>query len=1054
MAHDANRIVRRHRLSAALFAAMLLPAAGIAAAQAPPPTQAPEAKVDAANADASASDPRDPETPAEATATQLDRVVVTGSRIHRAGFDTLEPAFVVSRETMQAYGHTNLIEGLTSMPGVNASVSYRGGQSSFGAGVNFASRFGLGSNRLLTLVNGRRFVTSTPPTIFGAGGGSGLQVDLNAIPAIMIERIESVGIGGAPTYGSDAIAGVNNIILRDRFEGAEVQLGYGQTTKGDNARQSFAGIFGTSFADGRGNLTLAVDFDTNDGVNALDRDYYRQGYSLQTNPNAAAIARFQPWRTPGNDGRVTPGIPFNTGGSDGIFDAVYIRDRRISSMTWGGLIFPSNVMVTRHYQRNPTGELVGFGPQNRLWHFDTRGELVEYNPGISYPNGSASGGDGMNLQETSPLIANLDRRSLYASGVFDFSARTRGFFELSRYAATAYETLDQNVYQAAAFGAANPDGSGAQSGAMLFSASNPFLSEETRRILRENNITSFRLSRSSRDLSMNNAGTRTTLTRIVIGADGHFDAGNRTFDWETSLTHGRGDFDYTGTGLIQQNFINALNVTTDAAGRIVCDSSAPGTTVDPACRPLNLFGEGRASREALDYVSTNTLATAQSRQTVFNASVTGGLFDLAGGELSFAAGVEHRREEGAFKPSQYQRLGQGRAVPIAPAYGKYNTNEYFAEVFAPLVDADAGMPLLRRLDVTAKVRRVDNSTAGWFTAYTYGLQYEPFEGIQLRGNRTQSFRAPAIAELYTSLQPAYFNIPEVCSVANIGGGSNSAVRRRNCAAFFAAYPGVDPATFQAPPTNTLGTRNGNPRLGNEQATSWTAGLVVSPPWLRGLRVAADWYDIEVSDVITALSPTDIVTGCFDNADFNASDVNNANRYCSMISRDPLTGVANGIATEYGNGPVLMFRGWTSEIDYRLDFDRFGALKLGFYGYFPKQQGQAAGPGIPFVQTVGSISEPKRQFRWTARHQIGNWTAGVAANYVSGSRFSLTATEESREAIWRDSFTTWDANLGYRFGDNTDFNLAVINATNNIGPFPYVVDAIGRRYMATLRYRFR
>src|SRR5690606_33995474 len=140
--------------------------------------------------------------------------------------------------SIEAYGHTNLIDALTTVPGISAAVSSRGDQAGFGAGVNFASRFGLGSNRLLTLVNGRRYVTSTPPTVFGAGGGSGIQVDLNAIPSIMVVRVENLSIGGAPSYGSDAITGVTNIILREKFEGAEVELGYGSTSKGDNDRYS------------------------------------------------------------------------------------------------------------------------------------------------------------------------------------------------------------------------------------------------------------------------------------------------------------------------------------------------------------------------------------------------------------------------------------------------------------------------------------------------------------------------------------------------------------------------------------------------------------------------------------------------------------------------------------------------------------------------------------------------------------------------------------------------------------------------------------------------
>ncbi len=1023
----------RSPLSVALGSALLLAAASPAIAQ-----QA-AAQEEKANAASGAKTP-----------VQLDRITVTGSRIYRAGFDTLEPAAVVSRESIENYGDTNLIDAVTRIPGVSAGVSSRGDQAGFGAGVNFASKFGLGSNRLLTLVNGRRFVTSTPPTIFGAGGGSGIQVDMNAIPSVMVQRIESLSVGGAPTYGSDAISGVNNIILRDRFEGAEVELGYGRTSKNDNERYSWSAIFGTDFADGRGHIVVAAELDNADGVNALQRDFYRQGYSLQANPTAAN-ATAQPLRRPTNDGRIDGSIPFNTGPRDGIPDQVWIRNRRIASMTFGGLVMPA----TGSYTRNGLGDILGFGPnKDKLWQFNNEGKLVEFNPGTSYAGGNASGGDGLNLFETVPLIADLERRSVFSTGSFDFTDNVRGFFELSRYEATARETLDQNVYNAVSFGNARLDGGGTASGALTFSASNPFLSAETRKILADNGITSFRLSRSSRDLSMNNASTETRLTRAVLGLNGFFEVGKRSFNWEASVTHGRGDFDYLGTGLIQQNFINAINVTTDASGRIICDATRPGTTADANCRPLNLFGENQASREALDYVSTRTVAKAQTRQTVINASVSGGLFDLPGGELSAAAGFEHRREEGSFTPSEYQRLGQGRSVPTQAAEGKYHTNEVFAEVLAPLFNPDWDIPGLHRLDLTAKFRRVDNSVAGAFNAFTYGIQYEPIAGLQLRGNKTQSLRAPSIAELYTTQQPAYYNIPEVCSLDNISGGSNPAVRRRNCQAFFAAYPGADPNTFRQQPTNTLGSTNGSTRLQNETAKSWTAGIVFAPEWIPGLRVAADWYDIKINNVITSLSANDIITGCFDTADFNAANVPNANRFCSLVTRDPNTGVATSIKTEYGNGPVLMFRGWTAEVGYRWDLSRFGVLDLDFYGYMPKNRGQAANRDVPFVEQAGSFNEPKRQFRWTAQHRIGNWNYGVAANYTSRAQYTMTDTPESRQYFYRDSWTTWDANVTYRITDAARVTLSVINVGDDIGPFPYVLDALGRRYMASLRYNFK
>jgi len=987
-------------------------------------------------------------------ATELDRITVTGSRILRAGFDTLEPAAVVTRENIEAYGHTNLVEALISTPSVTAGTNYLGDQASFGAGVNFLDRFGLGSKRMLTLVNGRRFVTSTPPTVFGAAGGSGVQVDLNAIPSIMVERVETIGIGGAPTYGSDAISGVTNIILRDKFEGAEVELGFGSTTKHDNNRRSFSAIFGQGFADGRGHFTLAAQYDDNDGVNALQRDFYRQGYSLQTNPNAAALATSQPGRTPANDGRINPNIPFNTSPVDGIYDRVWIRNRRISTMTFGGMIFPSDVMVTRSYQRNGTGELNGFGPNNTLWHFNNNGELVEFNPGISYPNGNASGGDGQDLRETSPLMAELERKSVWAGGSFALTNNMSGFFELSHYKASAHETLDQNVYNAASFGAADPDGTGDSSGALLFSADNPFLSAASRQILADNGITEFRLSRSSRDLSMNNSSTETSMTRVVVGLDGVFDVGQRGFNWETSLTHGRGDFDYLGTGLIQQHFINAINVTTDGAGNIICDTAAPGTIADPNCKPLNLFGERQMSQEALNYVTTHTRAQAKTRQSVLNASINGGLFDLPGGEFSVAAGYEHRREEGAFIPDEYQRLGQGRSVPVQSPRGTYQTNEYFAEFLAPLIGSGTEIPGLHRLDLTGKVRRVNHSTAGLFTTYTYGLQFEPWEGIQLRANRTKSLRAPAIAELYTSQQPSFDFVFEPCELANIDGGTNPTIRRRNCEAFFAAHPGVNPNHFEELGVSISGTTTGNIKLRNETANAWTAGLVFAPNWLNGLRIAADWYDIKVTDAITSMEGDDIARGCFDNEDFDLNNPDNGNRYCSLLTRDPVTATVNEFTSAYLNGPAHIFRGWTSEVDYRLDLNHLGRLDLGFYGYFPKEAGEEVGPGIPYVETTGSFSMSKRQFRWSAQHHIGNWSAGVIANYTGRSRYNMTATEENRQYLYRKHWTSWDANLSYRPTDNLRVNLAVINLGDHIGPFPYALDSLGRRYMLTLKYSFR
>ncbi|CEM58977.1 TonB-dependent receptor domain-containing protein [Xanthomonas campestris] len=1013
-------------------------------------------------ATATASSP-DPQTTADQTAPdqagdapdakRLDSVMVTGSRIGRVGFDSLEPATVVGAEYIQGYGFTNIADALFIQPSFGAGATSRGDQSGYGAGVNFIGRFGLGSNRQLTLVNGRRFVTSNPPTVFGPSGG-GTQVDLNVIPTILIDQVETIGVGGAPTYGSDAISGVSNLILRKNFDGAEVRMGYGLTDRGDNERFNYSALLGSNFGGGRGNITIALDADNSQGVLGTARRFYRDAYSTRANPSASAIANFQPGRTPANDGRVNPGIGFNTGPNDGIPGRVLIRNRRISDMTWGGLLFPSDAGTVR----DASGQLRGFGAnEDQFVQFDRNGDLVNYNPGTNFGISDASGGDGVNLQETTQIISDLDRKTVFALGNYDFTDQVSGFFEASFYTSTARELVDQNVYNATGFGVGSVDGSGDQSGSLNFNINNPFLTEQNRQTLQNLGVEDFVLSRSSRDLVQNQSSTDTNLWRAVVGLQGSFDAAGRGFNWEASVNHGEGNFDYYNDNLIQQNFINAINVTRNSAGQIVCDSSAAGTTVDPNCAPLNLFGEGVASRAARNYVIAPTHAEAQMKQTVFNANITGAIIDLPGGELRFNAGYERRREEGSFTPSTFERLGQGRSVPIAAASGEFTTNEYFGEILAPLVNPDAGIPGLHRLDLTGKIRRVENTVNGWFSAYTYGLQYEPFQGVQLRGNKTRSFRAPSIAELYTSQQPAYYFIPEPCSAAQIGSGPRPGVRARNCQAFFDFYTNADPASFEEAPSSQLGSVSGNTRLQNEQAESWTAGIVLQPEWVKGLRIAADWYDIQITNSVTTLSEEDITSGCFDSDTFNANDVPNANNFCSLITRNPQTGVANSIRTEYTNGPYTNFRGWTAEVNYRFDLADVdwgkGIVDLSFYGYFPKTLESAAAPGIPPDEAVGEIDNPKRQFQWNARYMTSHWNLGLSANYSSSVVYDLTDTVETRAPLGVPSYTSYDANVGYAFDTNTSVNLAALNVTDKLVAFPNVYDGLGRRYMFTLNHRF-
>jgi outer membrane receptor protein involved in Fe transport len=377
----------------------------------------------------------------------MDQVVVTGSRIRRAGFDTLEPAITVSQEYIGKRGITNVADALNELPGFGVGVTPEGGQSSFGVSQNFVNRFGLGTQRTLTLINGRRVVSSNAPSIFGPAN-AGLQVDLNIIPTQMVDRVENLAIGGAPTYGSDAIAGVVNVITKTDYEGLNVGATYGITERGDGQRYNGNALYGMNFADGRGNFTVSGSFDTVDGVVSTERERFANGFSFQPNPLASDIAANQAGRLPGSDGRVNPNIPFNTGNTDGIPNAVLIRNNRFFTFTAGGLLLQPTGAVNL-----ASGLLRGFGANNRTYlQFDSSGNIVPFNPGVNFGNNNASGGDGFNLATTAPLTNDLDRATFNTNAHFDLTDNIRVYAEGTYYKAKAQEIVDQSIYNVNLFG--------------------------------------------------------------------------------------------------------------------------------------------------------------------------------------------------------------------------------------------------------------------------------------------------------------------------------------------------------------------------------------------------------------------------------------------------------------------------------------------------------------------------------------------------------------------------------------------------------------------------
>ncbi len=996
-----------------------------------------------------------------------DRIItVTGSRIRRSDSSSLEPLLTLPGQTIDERSLTNAADALGELPGIPGSVTPAGSQATFGQGVNFINLFGLGSNRTLTLLGGRRVVSSNLPTINGNANPGG-QVDLNIVPAILIDRIEIVSIGGAPAYGSDAIAGTVNVILKRRLTGLETRATTGITGEGDGFRWNISAAGGVNFAGGLANLTGAISFDRQQGVTGNARDFYRANVGPAPNPCTVLqagvctasnlVSALGPTgRSPANDGRINSAIGFNDSLSDGFPGSILIRNLALPTISRGGVL--SN----------------GAGAYG--WQFAPDGSLVAYNKGIIYgapvPGAlaiaaRASGGDGLALNDYVQIASKLQRLSANLFFTYDLSDRTRLFAEGMFYQGKADELVQQPAFNATLFGGS--------SGALTFRSDNPFLTAQAKQQLAALGYgSSFQLSRANADLADLTGYSDSKLYRGVGGVEGKLKLGSRDYDYEVALTWGRNDFTDFGQTIDQQRFVNAVNVAS-SGGQIVCSATATvsglpaGQTpiADAACVPLNLFGDGAPSAAALAYVLRDTVTQSRLEQFVAEANIGGTPFELFGNPVRFNLGFEHRAEKGSFAPDPFLQQGLGRAAAVTPTTGSYRLNEVFGEVLVPLISPENRLPIAK-LEAFARVRHTGSSIGGGFTAWSAGGTLAPIPDTELRGNFTRSFRAPAIAELFTPRTVFSAFMPDLCSSANIGAGPAPDIRRANCSTFLARYPNATPLAAAA--LSVPAWSGGNLALGNEAADSFTYGAMIRPRFLPGLSLSADYLSIAIRNPISSLTATQISQGCFDNPEFDAADPANGNGFCALIRRDANGQIVSdaqnpGVTTGFVNGKQIRM----SAIQFSLDYAT-GLRGLGLPGrlavsgqLFHLRHRLVDITGIAPLRSDGLLTDPHWQGQLRLRYAGKHWGISHQINYTGTQIASVTGRGESpndtREFDRFKPFVTVDSALFVEPLEGLQLTLSVTNLFNRVGEeyngaiIPATIgDARGRRFALSVKKR--
>jgi outer membrane receptor protein involved in Fe transport len=802
-------------------------------------------------------------------ASGLEEVVVTGSRITSPNMTAISPITSVDAGYISSTNLTRTEDILNNLPMVFAGQNSTVSNGSTGtASVNLR---GLGANRTLVLVNGRRL---------GPGQGTGTNVsDINEVPAALIERVDILTGGASSVYGADAVAGVVNFVLNTHFEGVKVDTSYsffnhtnnnslGQAAlvaAGDQQPdhsvdtgfgKNVSVLMGSNFADNKGNATFYLTYDKAAAVLEAKYDY------------AACVLDATKAGTLACGGSGTSARSGSLGKAGGYFQAY----------AGGKALFTNTVDPNTGAFRPFTGaDTYNFGPLN----FYQR------------PNERWTGGSFVNY-------AINDHLTAYGELMF------------SRNTTDAQIAASGDFFTATAIPCANPLLTAAEAAAVCSAATAQGSTDGTANLY----IGRRNVEGGGRVLSVANS-----TIRAVTGLKGEIIDG-LTFDvyaQRDSTDTQEKNLNYFDSTRVQK----ALNVVTNpATGQPACASFVDGT--DPNCVPWNIWVPNGVTQAATNYLSIPLLVDATTIEYVVSGSVTADLgkwnikSPFADEGIKINLGSEYRSESAQFSPDLASEEGnaEGSGGATTPVSGNYHVLEVFTEVGIPLLEHK---PMAESLALEMGYR-YSNYNLGFTTnTYKFGGEWAPTNDFRLRASYSRAVRAPNIGELFAPQSVALDGSTDPCSGATPKGTQAQCV-----------LAGVSAAQYGHIGANSASQYNGflggNPNLTPEQSDTYSAGIVITPRFISNLSMSFDYFNIKLKDTIGAIGADTIINNCINTGD---------PVFCNAIHRDPngsLFRTQAGFITDTNvNFGSLTTRGVDAKVNYRYSMENFGSLIFNLEG---------------------------------------------------------------------------------------------------------------------------
>lgn len=858
--------------------------------------------------------------PAAATETGAP-IIVTGSRIARRNIETAAPVAVVQDEEFKLSGTVNVENVINTLPQVvPGTTSFSNNPGNGTATLNLR---GLGETRTLVLVNGRRWLSFDTNQI----------VDLNTIPSFLLDSVDVVTGGASAVYGSDALAGVVNFRLRD-IDGVEVGGQYSITERGDGARYEVHGAIGTSFADGRGNVTVFGEYYNRESVFQGDRGF--SNFALGGESFGDPLGQFGSSTTP--FGTVT-----YLGGASGLGP----RFRRDN---------PSTPAV------EPTDD--GFGdfnqPTNAVF-FEAPGQI-------------RSGTGLYNFAPVNYLQLPQERYLLGGYADYDFGGGHRAYTEV----AFVNNRVATELAATPVTGAFNLDLEtvGGFLGAEALATLTAIDAEETARNLAAGVADDPGVVRANINRRVTETGSRNSLDernafRVLGGVTGPV---NDYLTYDAYYMYARTRNSNIQAGNISRS---AFQAGLDGTGDI----------------PINIFGPNTLTPDQVASITILAQNTNIATLEVASAALSGTFGDFAIGEaepVAFALGAEYRRVAGEFIPDTALSSGDVIGFNAGQATeGSYDVKEVFGELNIPIEFGTA------RLEFTGAGRYSDYSldAVGGVWTYAGGVEFAPIPDVTLRAQYQRAVRAPNVEELFGGTAIGFPGATDPCSVA--ANATNPAVVAF-CTATGVPAGAVGGGTLIQPNVQIPALFGGNPNLQEETSESWTAGVVLQPSFFPGFTLTADYFDIKIDDAITTISLQQTFDLCIASGDINspicqAFGPENRNAAGQIdVDNPPLLGGQNVASLKVKGVDLQATYSTTIPFSLLTDTGEQG-FNLSFLGTWTRESSVVAFTGAEELDCAGlfgtSCGEPTPKWKWTTRASFidGPLTTSVRWRHLSGVR---------------------------------------------------------------------